>query len=160
MLKLASKLLIVLVLAFSIGFVIAQEEDMVDEEAIDAITAVVVDAYGEHVNNHDAAGYVTMFTEDVLWSPPNGPDQTDAEGIQAAVQGLFDRFEFDVQPQADEVEILGNMAYVVGAVHGVLTPRSGDDPVTIHFRVIWLLGNEDGEWKIARQIWNNKPVDA
>lgn len=160
MLKLATKLLTILVLASSIGFVIAQEEDIADEEAITAVTAVVVDDYGDYVNNHDAEGYVTMFTEDVLWSPPNGPDQTDAEGIQAAVQGLFDTFEFDVQPQTDEVEILGDMAYVVGAVHGVLTPHSSDDPVTIHFRVIWLLRNEDGAWKIARQIWNNKPVDA
>ena len=158
MLKFTANLLIVLVLAFSFGSVIAQDDEMADGEAVAAVTAVVVDAYGENVNNHDAAGYVTMFTDDVLWSPPNGPDQTDAEGIQAAVQGLFDTFEFDVQPQADEVEILGDMAYVVGAVHGVLTPRSGEDPVTIHFRVLWLLRNEDGDWKIARQIWNNKPV--
>ena len=160
MLKITANLLIVLVLVFSIGSVIAQDDDMAEGEAIAAITAVVVDTYGENVNNHDAASYATMFTEDVLWSPPNGPDQTDAEGIQAAVQGLFDRFEFDVQPQADEVEVLGDMAYVVGAVNGVLTPRSGEDPVTIHFRVLWLLRNEDGEWKIARQIWNNKPLDG
>jgi len=158
-LKFTTKLLILLLLALSIGSAIAQDDEMVDDEAVAAVTAVVVDAYGENVNNHDAEAYVTMFTEDVLWSPPNGPDQTDAEGIQAAVQGLFDTFEFDVQPQADEVKILGDMAYVVGTIHGVLTPHSGEDPVTIHFRVIWLLRNEDDEWKIARQIWNNKPLD-
>lgn len=159
MLKFTIRLLILLVLTFSIGSLIAQDGDMVDDEAVDAITAVVIDAYGEYVNSHDAEGYVTMYAEDVLWAPPNGPDQTDAEGIQAGVQGLFDRFEFDIEPQADDIQVSGDTAYVVGAVHGVLTPRSGDDPVTIHFRVIWILTHEDGEWLISRQIWNNKPVE-
>ena len=91
MLKFTARILSVLVLAFVISSAFAQEDDMVDEETVAAVTAVIVDDYGEYVNNHDAEGYVTMYTEDVLWAPPNGPDQTDAEGIQAAVQGLFDK---------------------------------------------------------------------
>lgn len=159
MLKFTAKLLIVLVLALSIGLVIAQEDEMVDEEAVATVTAVIIDEYGEYVNNHDAEGYVSLYTEDVLWAPPNGPDQTDAEGIQSAVQRLFDTFEFDVEPETDEVMILGDTAYVVGSLIGVLTPRAGGDPMNIHFRAIWILRNEDGQWRIARQIWNNKPVE-
>jgi len=149
-------LVMIIVLICGVGIVAAQDDMSAD---IEAVTAVVTEDYGGYVNAHDAEGYVTMFSEDVLWSPPNGPDQTDADGIQTAVQGLFDRFEFDVEPQADEVEILGDVAYVVGTVDGVLTPRSGEDPVTIKFRVLWMLRNEDGDWKIFRQIWNNKPVE-
>lgn len=154
------KLLIVLVLALGISSVIAQDDEMVDDEAVAAVTAVIIEDYGEYVNNHDAEGYVSLYTEDVLWAPPNGPDQTDAEGIQAAVQNLFDTFEFDVEPEIDEVEILGDTAYAIGSLIGVLTPRAGGDSMNIHFRAIWIFRNEDGEWKIARQIWNNKPVDA
>lgn len=151
------KLVMVAAFVFGAGIVVAQDDMSME---IEAVTAVVTEDYGGYVNAHDAEGYITMFSEDVLWAPPNGPDQTDAEGIQNAVQGLFDRFAFDVEPQADEVEILGDVAYVVGTVDGVLTPRSGEDPVTIKFRVLWMLRNEDGDWKIFRQIWNNKPVEA
>jgi len=157
--KLTVRLLSVLILIIIIGSVIAQDDDMVDEEAVAAVTSVIIDDYGEYVNNHDAESYVTLYTEDVLWAPPNGPDQTDAEGIQAAVQRLFDTFEFDVEPETDEVEVLGDTAYVVGSLIGVLTPHDGGDPMNIHFRAIWILRNEDGEWKIARQVWNNKPVE-
>ena len=122
------------------------------------IKKLVTETYGSLVNDHDAAGYAELYAENVLWSPPNGPDQTSKEGIQKGLQGLFDRFTFNVDPQAEEIAVLGDFAYVVGTVNGALTPRAGGDPTTIRFRIFWLLQKEAGIWKIARQIWNNKPV--
>jgi uncharacterized protein (TIGR02246 family) len=74
---------------------------------------------------HDAAGYADMYADDVLWAPPNGPDQTSKEGIQKAVQGLFVKFAFKVDLQPEEVEVIGDFAYAIGKVDGELTPRAG-----------------------------------
>lgn len=159
MIKTISSLMMVLALACSIGLVAAQDQNANNDEEITSDIAMVIESYGEYANTHDAEGYVSLYAEDVLWSPPNGPDQTDTEGIQTAIQGLFDRLEFDVEPQADEIQVLGDHAYVIGTINGVLTPRSGDDPLTVHFRILWILHSEQGEWKIIRQIWNNKPIE-
>ena len=123
-----------------------------------AVEKLVSETYGSLVMAHDAAGYAGMYADDVLWAPPNGPDQTSRGGIQTAVQGLFDKFAFEVDPQPEEVEVQGDFAYAIGTVDGVLTPRAGGDPVVIKFRILWLLRKEDAGWKIYRQIWNNKPV--
>jgi uncharacterized protein (TIGR02246 family) len=114
--------------------------------------------YGDLVMAHDATGYADLYSDNVLWSPPNAPNQTGKEGIRNGIQGLFDKFSFKVDPQPNEIEVEGDFAYAIGTVDGVLTPRTGGDPVTIKFSIFWLLRREAGEWKISRQIWNNKPV--
>ena len=122
------------------------------------IKKLLAETYGSLVMAHDAERYAELYTEDVLWAPPNGPDQTSVEGIRKGIQGLFDKFSFEVNPQPEEVEVHGDYAYCIGSVDGALTPRAGGDPVPIKFRVFWLLRREAGAWKISRQIWNNKPV--
>ena len=129
-------------------------------EDVSQITALVTRAYRGYVNSHNAIAYATLFASDVLWAPPNAPDQTTQEDIQSAIQALFDRFEFDIEPQVNEIEIIGNFAYVIGTIDGVLTPHDGSTPVAIQFRVFWLFRDQGDGWKIVRQIWNNKPVET
>ena len=123
-----------------------------------SIRQLLSQGYGGLVMAHDAAGYSELYSTDVLWAPPNAPDQTSKEGIKNGIQGLFAKFSFKVDPQPEEIEVMGDFAYAIGPVDGVLTPRAGGDPMPIKFRVFWLLRREAGEWKISRQIWNNKPV--
>jgi len=127
-------------------------------DQVATIKQLLPEGYGGLVMAHDAAGYAAQYAEDVLWAPPNAPDQTSVAGIESAIQGLFDKFSFQVDPQPEEIEVMGDFAYAIGSVDGVLTPRAGGDPVLVKFRVFWLVRREAGAWKIHRQIWNNKPV--
>jgi len=127
-------------------------------DQVATIKQLLSEGYGGLVMAHDAAGYAAQYAEDVLWAPPNAPDQTSVAGIESAIQGLFDKFSFQVDPQPEEIEVMGDFAYAIGSVDGVLTPRAGGDPVLVKFRVFWLVRREAGAWKIHRQIWNNKPV--
>jgi uncharacterized protein (TIGR02246 family) len=145
--------LAVLVLLTSVVGVTAARND------VSIIRHLLSETYGSLVMAGDSAGYAELYAEDVLWAPPNGPDQTSKEGIRNAIQGLFDKFSFEVDPQPEEIKVIGNFAYVVGTVDGKLTPEDGSAPIPIKFRIFWLLQKEKGEWEISRQIWNNKPVD-
>ena len=109
------------------------------DEDVAAIKKLLSETYGSLVMAHNAAGYADMYSDDVLWAPPNGPDQKSKEGIKNGIQGLFDKFIFKVDPQPEEVEVQNDFAYAVGTVDGVLTPRAGGDPNTIKFRISWLL---------------------
>ena len=108
-------------------------------EDVTAIKILLSETYGSLVMAHNAAGYADMYSDDVLWAPPNGPDQKSKEGIKNGIQGAFDKFMFKVNPQPEEVEIQNDFAYAIGTVDGVLTPRAGGDPNTIKFRIFWLL---------------------
>ncbi len=130
------------------------------EEDVAAVTNVITSGYQGAVNSHDAAAYVDLFMDDVLWAPPNAPNASSKEAIQTAVQGLFDTFSFEVELTPDEVEVMGDFAYVLGQVKGNLTPRSGDPVRPIHFTALWLLRKGPDGWKISRQVWNSKPVQG
>jgi uncharacterized protein (TIGR02246 family) len=123
-----------------------------------AISKLLSETYGSLVMAHDAAGYADLYADDVLWAPPNAPDQTSREGVKNGIGGLFAKFSFEVDPRPEEIEVLDGFAYAIGSVDGVLSPRDSSAPVTIKFRVLWLLRKEPTGWKITRQIWNNKPV--
>ncbi len=161
-------LLLVTALAAVLGstMVVAQDDTSQSEmssgsaEDIAAITAIITERYPEFANSHDAAGYASMYSEDALWIPPSAPERVGREGIATAMQASFDKNVFDVQPHADEVEVIGDFAYVIGTADGVLTPRDGSDPKPIQFRVFWLFQRGDDGWQIVRQIWNNAPAPA
>lgn len=133
---------------------------MTDSIASDvtAISKLLSETYGSLVMAHDADGYAKLYADDVLWAPPNAPDQTSREGVKNGIAGLFAKFAFQVDPRAEEIEVLDGFAYAIGSVDGVLSPRDGSAPLTIKFRILWLLRKEASGWKITRQIWNNKPV--
>ena len=84
-------------------------------DQVATIKQLLSEGYGGLVMAHDAAGYAAQFAEDVLWAPPNAPDQTSVAGIENAIQGLFDQFSFQVNPRAEEVEVLGDLAQAIGS---------------------------------------------
>ena len=94
----------------------------------------------------------------MLGSRSPNPNISCKEAIRSAVQGLFDTFSFEVELTPDEIEVMGDFAYVLGQVTGNPTPRSGDPGRPIHFTAIWLLRKGPDGWKISRQVWNSKPV--
>lgn len=123
------------------------------------IRALLEDEYRARINAQDAAGYANdLYADDVLWAPPDAPDRTDKAGIQAGIQAVFDTFDPNVRLTANEIEIMGDFAYAVGDVDLKLTPKAGGDVVPVNFRIVWLLANQAGSWKIKRQIWNKKPI--
>ena len=155
-----SMLLIVLALSAALAVSLVGAQDETDDEAIAAITAIITDAYPAFANSHDAAGYASMYSEDVRWIPPSAPERVGREGVEAAMQASFDKFEFDVHPFAEEVEVMGDFAYIIGGAEGFMTPRDGSEPVPVNFRVFWLFRNGDNGWEIVRQIWNKAPVES
>ena len=76
---------------------------------------------------HDATAYAELYSEDVLCALPSAPDQTTKTGIQR----LFDRSSFEVHPQPEEFEVLGDSAYAIVSVDGLLAHRAdGGEPGT------------------------------
>ena len=156
-----SILIIVLALVlFSSIMVAAQDSSDDNAEDVAAITAIITEQYPEYANSHDAAGYASMYSEDARWIPPSGPERVGRDGIEAAMQASFDKFEFDVHPFAEEVAVMGDFAYIIGGAEGVMTPRDGSAVVPVNFRVFWLFQNGDNGWEIIRQIWNKAPVEG
>lgn len=107
----------------------------------------------------DWAGWAAGFTEQGIIMPPNTDAVTGRDGIQAWAAG-FPPFT-DFQGQVEEVEGLGNLAYVRGSYSLTITPP-GAAPIPERGKFFYVTRKQaDGTWKVVRDMWNsNLPVPA
>lgn len=121
------------------------------------IRVVFEEVYAANVRGRDLEGYGRMYTDDALWMPP---DQPDRRGIPDIVEGFADQIaNQDINPTfiAEEIEVIGDVGYVVGTSHATIYPIDGSPSKEVKFRALWLMKKEEEIWKIDRQIWNVKP---
>jgi uncharacterized protein (TIGR02246 family) len=114
--------------------------------------------YASTLRSGNVDSYVAMFTKDALWIPPGSRDR---RGLKEIAEGFAEQASHvRIEPSltAEEVEVMGNFAYVVGTSLATVYPKDGSQSSKLKFRVVWLLQKEDGAWKIAREIWNSKPL--
>ncbi len=122
------------------------------------IRRVFEDVYGENVRNKDLRGYGEMYTEDALWIPPDVQDRCGVEDIIEGFAHTVTNQDIDPIFSADEIDVMGDFGYVNGISIAKIFPHDGSEPKTVKFRALWLMKKVNGEWKIKRQIWNNKPL--
>lgn len=107
-------------------------------------------------NAGDLDGVVSHYREDAILLPPNAVVVTGKPAIRGWYeQGLFRLFRPDVRFDADEVEVLGDWAFVRGYINGRLNPKADAPLVTLHEKYLMLLRRDEDGWKIARLIWNS-----
>jgi uncharacterized protein (TIGR02246 family) len=134
------------------------EAENMDQES--ALRQVIAD-YQHFVNAGNGQGYTTLFTDDVVWMPPNSPDREGGSEILDAQVAAFSKFKFNVELTPTEVRALSeDWGLVLCTVRAVLTPRSEGDVVEMRLRGVFVMAKQpDGRWLIARQIWNQKPQE-
>ena len=102
-------------------------------------------------NKGDAASIAALYTENGQLLPPNSDIITDKQAIQAFWQGAMDIGIKSAQLKIVEVESQGEVAIEVG--HFVL--QGGEGQVLDQGKYIVIWKQEDGAWKLWRDIWNS-----
>ena len=129
-----------------------------EENDRDEIRRVFEEVYAENMRSKNLQGYGDMYTEDALWMAPNVIDRCGrAEIIEGFAEQIANQ---DIDPvfTADEIQVMGDFGYVIGTSIATIYPNDGSSPKQVKFRALWLMKKEQGNWKIDRQIWNNKPL--
>jgi len=145
----------ILAIAFLIGCSTTQNELQNASKDTQAIKTLI-DDYTTAVNNHDTTAYVKLFSDDVVWAPPNAPVAKSKSEIKENVQSRFDKFNFNLSIVPFEIKIMGNYAYALADADLVLTPKNGDAEINTQITAIWIFKKQGEKWKIYRQLYNNK----
>lgn len=120
-----------------------------DVQAIRAADAAAVAA----IAAKDWAGWAASFTEQGMILPPNTDAVTGRDGIQAWA-AAFPPFT-DFQGQIEEVEGVGDLAYVRGTYSLTITPP-GAAPIPERGKYLYVARKQpDGSWKVVRDMWNS-----
>lgn len=111
--------------------------------------------FDDTANTGDAAGWMTLLTDDVLWMVPNQAMLVSKEAVRTRVQPFFDQLDMEHAIRLEEIEGAGEWAFVRGTYGFRTTPKAGGETSEEIGKFIYMLKRQsDGSWKIARAIWN------
>jgi len=130
-----------------------------DEANLEADTAAIIDfenQYRSSQNAGDIDRFMSLWTEDGILMPPNGPPVIGKDQIRVGTAGYLDQFTYDLDGTTAEVEVAGGWAFTRGTYTLTLTPKEEGQPVFIDGKYINILERQsDGSWKMHRSIFNS-----
>jgi ketosteroid isomerase-like protein len=106
----------------------------------------------------DAAGYFAVLTDDALFLPPDQPEKQSAE-LREWLRDFLERFRVEwLEYVHEESVIVGDLAYHRYSYRRRVTPKAGGQPTVSSGKGLHVLQRQqDGSWKIARNLWNASP---
>jgi len=127
-----------------------------DIEAERAALRAAADAYHEAGQNLDADGFAGSYTSDGLLLPPNAAAVNGRDGAREFIAAFAEAPGAGVSFSGMQIEIAasGDMGYTLA--DAVVTVDGPDGlPVEEKIRDFHLWTKEDGEWRIAVDVWNS-----
>lgn len=121
--------------------------DTVDPEVIRTQNS----AFGEAFDRGDGAGLAALYTDDAQLLPPGGEPITGTEAIGSFWQGVMDSGVQGAQLETTELFGGGDTATEVGRY--TLTGADGQTLDQGKYIVVWK--NDDGQWKLHRDMWSS-----
>lgn len=124
----------------------------VDAAGIDRLREIHVAA----VNAGDADGWADCFIDDGVQMPPNFAANAGKAALRGWIQGFLSMFACRFGLSVEEVQVAADWAFERGRYAITLTPKAGGEPVEDRGKYITIYQRQqDGAWKIARDIWNS-----
>ena len=129
----------------------------VDVEAEQAALRAAADAYHEAAQAADADTVSGLYTNDGLMLPPNAAAEEGLEDIRNFATAFTQTPGFGIRFDDVRVEVAasGDMGYTL-ANAVVSIDRWDGEPVQDQVRDFHLWKKQDGEWKVAIDIWNSE----
>lgn len=123
---------------------------------IDAVKRLIEETYQNIANSGDPEAYVSLYTDDALWSPPSAPDRRGKANIKFGF--IAKNSDISATMKVDDCEIIGDFGFVTAMARVKVMPRDGKEPILYFYRGLWHVRKISGNWKIDRQIWTEKPA--
>jgi uncharacterized protein (TIGR02246 family) len=114
----------------------------------------LVKDYFAALNSSDASKVVSLFTADGVLLAPGAPTATGSEQVKGTFQYVFDNFKYSLNVTIGEVVVDKDYAFVASTSKGSFVIKSSNQTVEDDFRETFVLKKVNGQWKIARYMYN------
>ncbi len=127
-----------------------------DKRAVNA----VIDEEAAAISAGDLGRYLALLDNGAVFMPP-GSHEKRGEDLRRWLAEFLQNVAVEYRSMChEETRVAGNLAYHVFRCSWTATPRSNPKPALFHFKGLHLLRRqENGSWKIIREIWNLSPAD-
>ena len=122
-----------------------------EQSAIEKLIFSFSDAF----NAADISKIVASFTPGGINMPNNGPLAQGTEQLSKAFGFLLNMAQIHIQYLIDEIIVTGEYAYArTNSTVKTIVKASGEN-ILLENKELFVLRNDNGEWKIAHYIFNN-----
>ena len=110
----------------------------------------------------DFFSYFDLFAADAVWMMPASRQDVTLDEARRFYR-FTEKFRFEQQVTIDEVAVFDQRGFARVSFDGYLVPKrdSSAPPLRSVSRHLWLFAkNPQGQWLLARDIWNNPRIQS
>lgn len=110
--------------------------------------------YKKSLNTSDAQLAQSLYTKDGIFMPTEGPSGIGSEGLLKSYEFVFSQIKLNIEFFIEEIVVEGNMAFAVTSSKGTVKILANGVEAPEANRELFVFEKVDGEWKIARYMFN------
>jgi uncharacterized protein (TIGR02246 family) len=120
------------------------------EQSIRALLA----RYAQMLNASDASSIANLYASDGIFMPQGFPTAAGREAVLASYRAIFSNITLSIAFEIDEVVDGGELATAITRSNGSVRVNATGDAAPESNREVFVFAQEDGEWRIARYMFN------
>ncbi len=111
-------------------------------------------AYRDALNASDVNKVLPLYTNDGVFMPSNAPSAIGQEQVKAAYEYVFSQIQLNIEFYIDEIVVNGDYAFARTTSKGTTLIHANKQTVPEENRELFVLQKANGQWKIARYMFN------
>jgi uncharacterized protein (TIGR02246 family) len=111
-------------------------------------------AYRDALNASSVDQVLPLYTPDGVFMPTGFPTAVGTEQVKGAYTGVFSMIKLNIEFFIDEIEVDGDHAFARTTSRGTTLINATGQTVPEENRELFVLQRNDGDWKIARYMFN------
>lgn len=121
-----------------------------EKEKIEQLLGV----YETSLNTSDAGLAQSLYTRDGIFMPTEAPSGIGSEAILKSYEYVFSQIQLNIKFYIEEIQVDENMAFAVTSSKGSTLIHATGDTIPEANRELFVFEKVNGDWKIARYMFN------
>ena len=130
-----------------------QKTEIMEKEEKKKIEELLT-VYQTSLNTSDAKLAQSLYTKDGVFMPTEAPSGIGSEGILKSYEFVFSQIQLNVEFLIEEIQIERDMAFAITSSTGTVKIHANGVEAPEANRELFVFEKVDGEWKIARYMFN------
>ncbi|HEU0064208.1 MAG TPA: SgcJ/EcaC family oxidoreductase [Flavisolibacter sp.] len=111
-------------------------------------------SYRDALIASDVSKVLPLYVKDGTFLPTNAPTAKGREQLKASYEFVFTSIQIHIDFFIEEIIVSGDYAYAITNSKGATVIRANGQTVPEENRELFVLQKENGQWKIARYMFN------
>lgn len=114
----------------------------------------LLEVYKTSLNTSNAELSTSLYAKDGVFMPSEAPSATGSENIRKAYDFVFSQIQLNIEFFIEEISVENNFAFATTTSKGTTLIHAIGQTVPEENRELFVFEKVNGEWKIARYMFN------